>query len=543
MLKSNWRTYLTMKVMKQTKICSSTLKFPMSTCRKVRSLSLSLLPFAVLIIAFLSVSIYTDDNQPQFSLDMDQVVKPTQHPEDRADIMAGKLDLLMEQLFDYLDTYRNEAKKGSEKSIQAFHSLLRVFDTSILATHRSKYVQFTLFYASSLSETYLDLFLGHLHQRLLDTNESPHARLSAAAYIGSFLARALFAPNYVVMNALKLLNQYLLDYVERAKKEGRSNPAINTFDLSKHIVFYGVTQAVMYTFCFRRVALLGDTMTQGFIRSEFDLIPVVESNLNPLRAVLPSVTREFIKTTEASVLPVARVARKINKANKRAARIGSGAFVSMGASAPSTSNTNGANGANAGATGESGVDNNHSGVDSFFPFDPYLLAHSSARISALYVEWIPDNAIEYEPRVNKRVRDRTYSASVSPLGFSVSPGNSPGKQGASSNGVGLQPRARRLSHRGAVKRQRRISHNSFQDKSPLLAGRPSDFDSESEDGSTTSSSEPSASSGLATRSGGSVDDSDSHLTILSTEVVDEGVGDGGQLRARFDSHHLATPRS
>lgn len=82
-----------------------------------------------------------DDEDDIFDMEM------TEHAAD----MATKLDALMDILFTFL--FR-ESQKSISHQEQLFLMLLQLFDTFILKTHKSKYVQFLLFYMCAMNVNY-----------------------------------------------------------------------------------------------------------------------------------------------------------------------------------------------------------------------------------------------------------------------------------------------------------------------------------------------------------------------------------------------------
>ena len=69
---------------------------------------------------------------------------------DAAD-MGTKLDALMDILFTFIFRESQRSEKHRE---QMFFMLMQLFDTFILKTHKSKYVQFLLFYVCAMDINY-----------------------------------------------------------------------------------------------------------------------------------------------------------------------------------------------------------------------------------------------------------------------------------------------------------------------------------------------------------------------------------------------------
>ncbi|KAJ2931731.1 hypothetical protein H1R20_g5334, partial [Candolleomyces eurysporus] len=155
-----------------------------------------------------------------------------------------------------------------------FHSLLSIFDRTILSTFKSRYTQFLVFWYASLDPEFVDIFQGMLVERALfgpsdaasaqtsnpptTTNTTPELmRAAAASYIGSFVSRAKFVDKANTRRVVGVLCEYLqacLDDVDealRAYTESDGNLGAAVGAPSQHVVFYAVAQAVLLVFCFR----------------------------------------------------------------------------------------------------------------------------------------------------------------------------------------------------------------------------------------------------------------------------------------------------
>lgn len=181
-----------------------------------------------------------------------------------------------------------------------FHSLLSIFDRTILRTFKSRYTQFLIFWYASLDPEFADVFQGMLVERALMTssldpglhaanangdestsNAQAHTmtpeltRAAAASYIGSFVSRAKFVDRDGTRRVVGVLCEYLrthLDGVEADLRAGlgfgsgsiispshaQAAAAIGAILASgQHSVFYAVAQAVFLIFCFRWRDLVG----------------------------------------------------------------------------------------------------------------------------------------------------------------------------------------------------------------------------------------------------------------------------------------------
>ncbi|KIK67716.1 hypothetical protein GYMLUDRAFT_36459 [Collybiopsis luxurians FD-317 M1] len=324
-----------------------------------------------------------------------------------------------------------------------FHSLLSIFDRTILRTFKSRYTQFLLFWYSSLDPEFSDIFQGMLVDRALfhppDSDSSvgsggnvgrgnPAAptpivtRAAAASYIGSYVSRAKFVDREGARRVASVLCDFLkahLDGVESilkaaatlsAKKSSNHRAANEVLEVlnvigDQNTVFYAVAQAIFLIFCFRWRDLLEDRDEEeangagagakgavGFRgggkkwMKQLDVMRrVVNSVLNPLKVCSPGVASQFARVAHATDFLYCYT---ILEANRR-----SGPDISTSSSEDGATailhhqiNIN----LSAGLTDIHPHGVNHdltSELNTFFPFDPYKLPKSGVYIQKVYREW------------------------------------------------------------------------------------------------------------------------------------------------------------
>ncbi|XP_044187132.1 RNA polymerase I-specific transcription initiation factor RRN3 [Thunnus albacares] len=292
--------------------------------------------------------------------DMDEDVS-ADHPSRTvmAHPVAERLDSLMAVLLAYIkDVCHLNGSFHVERTKELYRELLSVFDKLILPTHASCHVQYTLFYLCSFRLALAEAFLDHLWKILQNPSQPAVLRQAAAGYMGSFLARAKFVPVLTVRACLDLLLSWIHRYIDSQDSSGKQAYC----DISLHGPFYTACQAVFYTLIFRHGAILGGNMKKGleYLQS-LNLERVVMCQLNPLKVCLPSVTNMFAAITRK--YQVVFCYTIIEKNNRHVLPV----VRSSGGGDCVTTNTN--------------------PLDSFFPFDPYLLKRSGQLIEPLYQVW------------------------------------------------------------------------------------------------------------------------------------------------------------
>ncbi|KAG6773730.1 hypothetical protein POTOM_021047 [Populus tomentosa] len=249
-------------------------------------------------------------------------------------VTADLLDSLMIQFLEHL-----EACADKKRLSEVFETLLSSFMATILNTYKSKFsqvspcscfhayvngwgmlrllrcsldawlfprksavliffyfflcLQFTIFYACALdpencgvkfAQTLVDLFIS--------TCSPPVTRMSAVAYLSSYLARGKFLSAAFIMNMLKRLVDWCLRYCE-AQDSGMNPKA--------HQVFYSACQGIMYVLCFHMKSI----MNVPTLKSQLLLMPIepiLKHKLGPLEVCLPSIVNEFLRQAKAAHL-------------------------------------------------------------------------------------------------------------------------------------------------------------------------------------------------------------------------------------------------
>ncbi|KAF3938585.1 hypothetical protein ABW19_dt0210204 [Dactylella cylindrospora] len=280
-----------------------------------------------------------------------------------------KLDAMLGVVFSYYSTcFPNENMLDpGQEDVETFELLLHFFDTIILTTFKSQYVQFIIFWAAQKSPVFTDIFLGMLVERAMDNTKPQVARQAAAAYIASFVARAKCLDRKAVRSVVHMLCMWLEKYL-RDRESECSSP-----DVRKFGGFYAVTQAVLYIYCFRWRDLKGKTIpdsgeddtleTSGSWAPGLQVIErLITSKFNPLKVCSPTVVNQF-----------ADVANHFNfvycftimERNKRGNMFNNPNTVSTAGRPEATQ------------------------LETYFPFDPFKLSTTKSWIEPLYVQWEP----------------------------------------------------------------------------------------------------------------------------------------------------------
>ncbi|XP_051905620.1 RNA polymerase I-specific transcription initiation factor RRN3 [Hippocampus zosterae] len=273
--------------------------------------------------------------------------------------VAERLDSLMTMLLAYIkDLCHVNGALHTDRTKELYRDLLDVFDKLILPTHASCHIQYMLFYLCSFRLALAEAFLEHLWKILQSPSQPAVLRQAAAGYMGSFLARAKFIPVLTVRACLDLLISWIHRYIDGQDSKGGQACC----DISLHGPFYTACQAIFYTLIFRHGAILAGNMKKGleYLQS-LNLERVVMCQMNPLKVCLPAVTNMFAAITRKYQVVFCYTIIERNSRYMLPVVHSSAGGDSV------TTNTN--------------------PLDSFFPFDPYLLKRSGKFIEPLYQAW------------------------------------------------------------------------------------------------------------------------------------------------------------
>jgi RNA polymerase I-specific transcription initiation factor RRN3 len=132
-------------------------------------------------------------------------VGPLKQDTSDGSIVSKLLDKLMVVAFEHLESCQNDGRLD-----QVFESLFKSFENFILNTYKSKFTQFLIFYACSLDPENCGVkFASKLVEIFLSSNKHVATRMSAVAYLASFLARGKFLPVSFVASMLKRWKRFL----------------------------------------------------------------------------------------------------------------------------------------------------------------------------------------------------------------------------------------------------------------------------------------------------------------------------------------------
>ncbi|XP_068605977.1 eukaryotic peptide chain release factor GTP-binding subunit ERF3A-like [Brachionichthys hirsutus] len=292
-----------------------------------------------------------------FHMDED-VAEPSSRTPVMTHPLAERLDALMAVLMSYVkDICHLNGSLHLERTKDFYRDVLCVFDKLILPTHACCHVQFILFYLCSFRLALAEAFLDHQWKILQNPSQPAVLRQAAVGYLGSFLARAKFIPASTVRACLDLLVPWIHRYID-----GQDGGRRAWCDVGLHGPFYSACQAVFYTLVFRHRAMLEGNMKKGLEYLQgLNLERVVVCQLNPLKVCLPSVASMFAAITRKYQVAFCYTIIERNSRHRLPLVRGSagGDCVAAGTNP----------------------------LDSFFPFDPYLLKRSGRLIEPVYQVW------------------------------------------------------------------------------------------------------------------------------------------------------------
>ncbi|KAK7062052.1 RNA polymerase I-specific transcription initiation factor RRN3 [Favolaschia claudopus] len=326
-----------------------------------------------------------------------------------------------------------------------FHTLLSIFDRLILPTFKSRYTQFLIFYYTSISSDFADIFLGLLVDRALFQSSTPAVtRAAAAAYIGSFVSRAVFIDREGARRVVGVLCDFLRAHLDGVEDSLRTGAIITSGPGSsaQSGVFYAVAQTVFLIFCFRWRDLLEqeEEGAEELVNkpgkqwmSELGVVQrIINSVLNPLKLCSPNVVGQFAHIAQATGFTYCFTILEANKRSEYASTSAEGRL-STSISTPIYPAL-----LNSSITAE---------LNTFFPFDPYKLTKSGVYIQNIYREWSAVAIDEEEEEEDEDGEDDGVEVAVSSGGLTIpnsQAGVDDGGLGASLEAMSISPVRPRL---------------------------------------------------------------------------------------------------
>ncbi|ORX89719.1 RNA polymerase I-specific transcription initiation factor RRN3 [Basidiobolus meristosporus CBS 931.73] len=311
--------------------------------------------------------------------------------------MSAKLDSMLELIFQYIQLSHQSG--DSEHIRDLFYVMLDIFDKTILQTFKSRYTQFLLFYISSLDESFPDIFLGTLASRIFDTSAPVVNRVSAASYISSYVSRAKFLDQTSVRTVVGLMTGFTETFADQYES------TVSYPDAERFSVFYAVTQAILYVFCFRWKDLVDDTAENGIRQWHGGLgnfQRIIMSRFNPLKVCSPNVVKQFAHLSHELNLMYCYT---VIEQNKRLYLPKKSTTVSKSASS------------NLPAQHQPSFHE----LETFFPFDPYSLPNSSRFVEEIYQEWQNEEMSDEESEAENEEEDEEMQAGFMAMSISPSP--------------------------------------------------------------------------------------------------------------------------
>ena len=288
--------------------------------------------------------------------------------------LANKLDAKLLVLIQFIDA---QIARGDEEKSRIIFQLIAVYEDRILATHKSKFVQFALFFTSMRVDRFAVMLCDRLLHSFRNTASTHTQRQTCVMYLASFSARATFLPQQTALGVLDELLAWSHEYITLGSgspskvlrnSSGVSNSMEGMTDdsgdndedphsslrsgavesgTSAHETFFCCVQAMCYMLCFFGTDVAAHYANMTHYRILWGNI--LESPLNPLSNCMGPVRTEFCRLAEAAGLLGADAVQRIAVAKR----------------------------------GTSTCEM----LDSFFPFDPCLLRMTNSCVTSGYRPW------------------------------------------------------------------------------------------------------------------------------------------------------------
>jgi len=256
-----------------------------------------------------------------------------------------------------------------------------IFQTRVMPTYRSKYVQFLFFYLASLRVNWTESFLKDLLTTVYSQDQTLEKRLVALSYLASFVARAKFLTPLFGIKVVQYLTAFVMEIQEAAEKHAASRTRDDEEKPHHPMVrlFVAGVQSICYILCFRISSFAGEEEAKGQLMRlmpawgtprtvEETFTPVLASALNPITWINRNVAKQFLMSIRHEFPSIASQTKAMYKKMAKS----DGVI----------------------------VDNDDEDVKfdmtAFYPFDPYRLSGSHIFLVGIYQNWDKDDAFDVE---------------------------------------------------------------------------------------------------------------------------------------------------
>ncbi|CAH1185721.1 unnamed protein product [Phyllotreta striolata] len=271
--------------------------------------------------------------------------------------LAHTLDVCLDKIFNYFVSECHDSQTKEiiwEKAKNLYLEMLPIFDRLILPTYDIHHVQFIMFMMTCFKTTITEGFLNYLWKKVCNLNVAPVLRQAAVNYIASLVARSNFVPLAMIKGTLQQLAEWIHSYI--SSQDGFEY--VNS-DIRSHSVFYAVCQALFYIVAFRYKDFVQSKKNIVFLQS-LNMAKMVTSRLNPLRVCQHAVVQNFAAVTRKYQLAYCYSVIEHNSRNTLPV-----IYLDEKGTTVTSDNT----------------------LNTFFPFDPFILERSAKKIEPFYKEY------------------------------------------------------------------------------------------------------------------------------------------------------------
>ncbi|KAH8241230.1 hypothetical protein KR032_002955 [Drosophila birchii] len=309
------------------------------------------------------IDLETEDNDEQIEEKaMIQEQSTVNHP------IGHTLDICLLMLYKFFDEKcrieSNSCEQSRATASRVFKILLYLFDEVLLPSHNIHHVQFVIFQVSGIRSIYWDGFLQMLWNKVQNPNASAIIRHTAVGYLSSFIARAKFLPLSTITFYLKELSKWAHSYIDDSDEYGQN------CSLKANMVFFSVCQGIFYLIAFRASELTRCINDLLFLQS-LQLSRLAMCHFNPLRYCVAPVATAFAGVTRTHQLAYCHTVLERNARRKLATVYGHDKSMS------------------------------EETLETFFPFDPYLLKLSNKYIEPNYLAYHDNESGDYVVQTDK----------------------------------------------------------------------------------------------------------------------------------------------
>jgi RNA polymerase I-specific transcription initiation factor RRN3 len=361
------------------------------------------------------VTIDVEINDDTNTIQNARIQTPSRYPAMEEEY-AFNLDILMVVVFEHFEWCFKDGHESFSEGL--FRSLVASFETTLMQTHKAKYPHFLMFVASQKSRTFTINFMRMLLEYSFSKSVPSETRITCITYLSSFMARASSLDAEMLCLGLAPIMDWIRNFLISVRtSQNDGTPAKLPFPKE----YYATCQALCYVLCFRTTDILNDPSGNGdqLLREHRQTLHwMLSVHLKTMKHCMETISLEFLRTAKNFNLIDRKILKSQRKSQDGDNKTNTNEVVTLNKPALTRSRFTHLREFSQPGFGSrlykrrlldykqfennmeaGGMGKGSNPLDSFFPFDPYLLRRSFKFVEYYYLAWeevSSDNTDKYD---------------------------------------------------------------------------------------------------------------------------------------------------